>query len=304
MGKTRLRLFWGSALAVVAIGIAVPLAIWAATIGVSDTCNNVVGPPDAVNCEFGPGSTGDVATLRETVGIGFPEAESATLTESIQKASGFSRADSASVEESGQIFAIGTLLQRGWSSFSIPISARNNKFLATPATVGTSAQDGLVDPSKVEIAFKFDAAATPPSWKLIVTTVTDPATQIANTDRIRPTEGVVVKSSESHRATLIFNTLQTSPPSRTLKVGWNLVGLAAPLGRVEMAVNEALITVEVAPNSKVGYDLVVNVSMDRLLIFTRGMPVEGIPPFRRWRACWVFMENEDTLGGFSSTPIQ
>ena len=115
-------------------------------------------------------------------------------------------------------------LEVGWNTYSIPIAAENGRFYAT-AGLGTAAQDGLVDPTKVKDAYRFDAAAQ--TFKRIVTTVNDATTEVANSVSLQPTEAVYVNSLVEHDATLIVQDAQTNPPSRPVSVEWNLVGLEA-----------------------------------------------------------------------------
>ena len=104
-----------------------------------------------------------------------------------------------------------TSLPVGWSTYSIPIAADNSTFFAS-AGLGTGAQDGLVDPAKVKIAYKFDAAAATPTFD-----------QVLAGTILSPTEAVLVKSLVAHDATLIVQDAQTNPPSRLLSTGWNLL---------------------------------------------------------------------------------
>ena len=210
------------------------------------------------------------------------------------KTAGARRTDSAALGDTGLIFSLGVPLSQGFSLFSIPIAAQNNKFfVVTPSTLGTSSQDGLVDKTQVTIAFKFNAATQ--EFDQIVTGTA--------TNTISPTEAVIVNSSSAHRATLILSQVQSSPPSRTLNQGWNLVSLAVPPDTVTMDADLALISAFVTPTGQVGYTQVVSPAMNPdPFIWTR---LASSPPLlTRWRGYWVFMENTDTLAGFSSTPVQ
>ena len=193
-----------------------------------------------------------------------------------------------------------TSLPEGWSTFSIPIAAENGKFFAT-ADLGNGAQDGLVDPDKVTTAFKFDAATQ--TFKRIVTTVTDAAVEVANSVPLQPTEVVLVKSSASHSATLIFEDAQTNPPSRTLSATWNLVGLAVPLGTTTKQVDEALISVAKTTGDLTGYTIVVSPAINPdPFVWTALESPTGVD-LTRSRGYWVFMQNQGILAGFSTTPV-
>ena len=196
--------------------------------------------------------------------------------------------------------SLDTTLPVGWTTFSIPIAAANSKFFAEN-DLGTGIQDGLVDPANVEQAFRFDAASK--TFQEIILSGSPSSTQVANSDPLQPTEVVLVLSSASHDATLIFQTVQTNPPSRVLPADWNLVGLAVPLGEATKQVDEALISIFLTPSGLVGYDIVVSPPINAdPFVWTRGE--SPIPNLTRSRGYWVFMENEDTLAGFSTTPVE
>ena len=192
-------------------------------------------------------------------------------------------------------FQTSTLLG-GWRTFSIPIRAEgattNGRFYAT-ANLGTAAQNGLVDPDKVEQAFKFDA--TTQFFELIVIATT------SNDTPLLPTEAIYVESKSAHTATLIFEDGQSGPPSRPLSAGWNLFGLAVPLGQTTMDAKQALISVFTAPGNLDGYSIVVSPSINPdPFILTFPLAAQDLTVSRGY---WVFMENDDTLAGFSTTPV-
>ena len=182
----------------------------------------------------------------------------------------------------------------GWSTYSIPIAAENSKFFVSTG-LGTGAQDGLVDPTNVTIAYKFDAAATTPVFVQVVTGTI-----------LSPTEAVLVNSSASHNATLIVQDAQTNPPSRLLSTGWNLFGLAVPLDTTTMDAADALISVnELSSGASDGYAIVVSptINADAFFIVRNAAGVLPAQNLTRSRGYWVFMENDDTLAGFSTTPV-
>ena len=231
---------------------------------------------------------GDAATVNESILPNFPKSDTLSAGETTASALGVPRGDAATVSDSGQVFSLGVTLSSGWSTFSIPIIASNSLFFATTG-LGTSSQNGLVDPSKVIIAFKFNAAAQ--TWSQLLAGAT-----------ILPLDGVVVRSTAPHTATLILSTVQTSPPTKSLSAPWNLTGPAALLGTQNKQVDLALISALNTPAGLVGYTQVVSPSLNTpSFSWTRG---EVSPPsFTRWRGYWVFMENADILTGETTTPL-
>ncbi len=190
-----------------------------------------------------------------------------------------------------------TTLQAGWRTFSIPIRAEgsttNGRFYAT-ANLGTAVQNGLVDPDQVEQAFRFNAATQ--LFELIV------IGEASNDAALLPTEAIYVESKSAHGATLIFEDGQSGPPSRAVSAGWNLFGLAVPRDQTTMDAKAALISLLVAPGGGDGYTIVVSPSINPdPFILTFPLATQDLT---RSRGYWVFMENADTLAGFSTTPVE
>ncbi len=118
-----------------------------------------------------------------------------------------------------------------------------------------------------------------------------------------PLEGILINSSEAHVARVSISTINTTPATKSLSSGWNLVGTASLLTATTMPADEALISAFVTSSGQVGYNQVVSPSINATTFaWTRG-DTSGIPTLNRWKGYWVFMENADTLAGFSSTPF-
>ena len=233
---------------------------------------------------------GDSLTITESApaALGAPRGETTTLTEAAPAALNTPRSETTTISDTSRVFALGFTLAKDWSTFSIPIYASNNTFFATTG-LGTSSQNGLVDPAKVTIAYRYNASTT--AWE-----------QILTGDTVLPLEGILVNSSESHTATVIISTVHTTPPTKTLSTGWNLVGTASLLSATGMAADQALISAFSTSSGLVGYNQVVSPSVNSTTFaWTRG--AGSAPDLDRWRGYWVFMENGDTMAGFSSTPL-
>ena len=191
--------------------------------------------------------------------------------------------------------AVATLEGLGkWSTFSIPVTAKNPKII-TENGLGTAEQDGLLNEAELAIVWKYDASIT--DW---VSVVKGTATNI-----LLPTDAVLVRASDtvgSVGATLIFSPERTNPPQRPLTAGWNLFGLAVPPASTTMDAAEALISVKETAGGLPGYSIVVSPSInDDPFILTRPLAAQDLTTFRGY---WVFMENDDTLAGFSTTPVE
>ena len=83
----------------------------------------------------------------------------------------------------------------------------------------------------------------------------------------------------------------------------NLFGLAVPLDQTTMDAKAALISVDEsgATAASDGYSIVVSPSINPdPFILTRPLAAQDLT---RSRGYWVFMQNDDTLAGFSTTPV-
>ena len=191
--------------------------------------------------------------------------------------------------------AVATLEGLGkWSTFSIPVTAKNPKII-TESGLGTAEQDGLLNEAELAIVWKYDAAIT--DWVLVQ--------KGTATNILLPTDAVLVLAADTVDAvgvTLIFSPERTNPPQRPMKAGWNLFGLAVPPASTTMDAAAALISVKETAGGLRGYAIVVSPSInDDPFILTRPLAAQDLTTFRGY---WVFMENDDTLAGFSTTPVE
>jgi len=91
----------------------------------------------------------------------------------------------------------------------------------------------------------------------------------------------------------------SSPPSRALVAGWNLVG--ADFGTTTMPVNEALISIYFAPGNLWGYNMIVSPGTNQTP-WTHVRDGVSPPNMEIGKGYWVNMTNPATLAGFTSTP--
>ncbi|MCP6726469.1 MAG: right-handed parallel beta-helix repeat-containing protein [Patescibacteria group bacterium] len=200
----------------------------------------------------------------------------------------------------------GYQLNAGWETFSIPVWAENETFFGAWEVLWTDMEgnpgpeeggipvprlSGLVNEAIVEIAYRFNAATQ--EWE-----------QILDVDTLSPFEAVYVKSRVAHAASLNVTPDLTSPPTYQLQAGWNLVGMTLdPLGSGTMAVPEAFISAYDAPGG-IGYLQVFSPAVNpTTFAWARDSAQDPIPQVEIGRGYWVFMENPDTIAGFSSTPL-
>ncbi|WP_301662948.1 right-handed parallel beta-helix repeat-containing protein [Methanoculleus frigidifontis] len=189
-------------------------------------------------------------------------------------------------------------LEAGWNTFSTPISLVNSTWESI-SNIG----DGL----DFCIAYTWDAECQ--EW-----------VQVLGSTEIDPLDAIYVKMYKSDRVPLAINPEITNPPVKSLQPGWNLIGPAYCLDQDSNTVirdsclgglywetkpvDETLISVAETPEGLTGYTLVVSppVNCDGCWVYTIGE--EYAPTMQVGEGYWVFMENCDSLGGFSSTPLK
>ena len=68
-----------------------------------------------------------------------------------------------------------------------------------------------------------------------------------------------------------------------------------------MPLDQAFASIAQAEGGRTGYTMVISPGLNQPgWAYTQGMPVRDVLPFKGY---WVVMENQDTLWGFSTTPI-
>jgi hypothetical protein len=179
-------------------------------------------------------------------------------------------------------------LKEGWNTMSTPIALEDNKWSSI-----NSIGDGL----DYQIAYTFDASTQ--SW-----------VQILDSSRLKPLDAIYIKMYSYDIVPLCISPEINSPPVKQLQKGWNLIGPAySPvqedsLGWHFMPVDKALVSIEKTSNGLTGYTIVVSPPVNEYTwTYTVNQDRRG-PTMDTGRGYWVYMENEDELAGFSSTPLQ
>lgn len=169
----------------------------------------------------------------------------------------------------------------GWSLFSTPVTL-------DPAN---STLDRIFDQDAqqhIEVILGWDGS----QWFL-----PDPDYQI------QPLHALAIKTDDVVTATLMPSSEISAPPSRTLSEGANLVGCAPACtdGTFQsMSVDEAFQCIE-ASDVGTGYVMVISPAWNQpgWACVRGGTPKDLLP----YKGYWVVMENDDTLYGFSTTPV-
>ncbi len=130
----------------------------------------------------------------------------------------------------------------------------------------------------------------------------------SNTTYLDPLDAVVIKMSERGLVTLRVSTEVHPPGTRVLKQGWNLMGAAMSITDRDLEMWKVLVSVAYTNDGKVGYDQVVSppLASQPPWVYVRGQDEESGFEWQKMdfgRAYWIYMENADTMAGFSSTPI-
>ncbi|MEN6513971.1 hypothetical protein, partial [Methanoculleus sp.] len=190
-----------------------------------------------------------------------------------------------------------TGLEPGWNTLSFPLALENNTWQAV-----THAGDGL----DYAVAYTWDA--TTQRW-----------VQMTATSKINPLDAVYILMNDYDRLPVAISPEITNPPAKSLRAGWNLVGPAYDLRNGPMEVPayylwwgepygtsliKALASVEQTPAGLTGYTVVVSPSVNpEAWVYTVEDKKKSAPDMDATCGYWVFMENPDTLAGFSSTPL-
>lgn len=171
----------------------------------------------------------------------------------------------------------GRHLGKGWNTLSVPIYLDNNAWGDIAACLDEN------------IAYRFNASTQ--AWELMTTD-----------NKLDPLDAIYIKMNSEDIAPLAVSASITNPPVKELKRGWNLVGLAV-WEEENMSVDRALVSVELTPDGKRGYTIVVSPSLNQEhWIYTIVGQTEK-PLMNKNEAYWVYMENPGNLAGFSSTPL-
>lgn len=177
-------------------------------------------------------------------------------------------------------------LRKGWNTFSTPIALESTQWSAI-----SSIGDGL----DYEIAYGFNAGTQ--QW-----------VQIVDTSTLKPLDAIYIKMRSDDRVPLCISPEINNPPVKQLKKGWNLIGPAyrpiqGSLWWEYKPVNEALISIYETTTGLTGYTIVVSPPVNEWS-WTYTVNQGWAPCMDTGRGYWVYMENDDELAGFSSTPLQ
>ena len=110
---------------------------------------------------------------------------------------------------------------------------------------------------------------------------------------------IYVETNTELEVELVSCSSLTYPPSRELSEGWNLISLAS---LESMCVSKAMMSVYEAPNRYQGYIQIINpIQNQNDWIFIRNdEPMHYMHPTEGY---WIFMDNQDILAGFTTTPL-
>ena len=120
-----------------------------------------------------------------------------------------------------------------------------------------------------------------------------------------PLDAFYFKMAEATTIRYCINSEATFPSQKAMKMGWNLVGLAE---LHEMEASEALLDAywgTGVAEDLTGYSKVISLSLNgEFWNFLRPAIMKGPSPYMLpCKGYWVFMVNDGTLGGFTTTPI-
>lgn len=168
-------------------------------------------------------------------------------------------------------------LEKGWNTFSTPILLENDSWEKISSYIDDS------------IAYVFDASKQ--EWVLVTASY-----------RLKPLDAVYVRMNSDDSAPLMISGAISNPPTKHLENGWNLIGPTMAFMEENMPMDQVFKSVEYTPSGLIGYTVVVSPPLyQEPWVYTRGQL--GTRQMYWGSGYWVYMENPDTLVGFSTTPI-
>ncbi len=174
-------------------------------------------------------------------------------------------------------------LHSGWNTLSTPIKLHS--------TMDTWGEFATANGLSFQIAY---------SWSGTAFVATDPAAAL------NPLDSIYVLMNAQAAAEIVPFEGVSSPPSKALTVGWNLVGSA--FLDTEMPVKDALTSAFFAPSAGAnatpqwGYSQVMSPAANLTpWAYVRDSAV--IPKLQLGEGYWVSMVNAGQLSGFTSTPL-
>ena len=179
---------------------------------------------------------------------------------------------------------IHTELASGWNVYSTPIApdASSNTIVKALNVWGVYAW-GVDD-----LALYFDGSDG--EWK--------------EATSLTPLQAVYIKMGAAATIDVVFSTDYSETPSQTMYGDWNLIGLAE---LYDMAAEDALATAYyVAGANNIGYGQVVSPPVGQTAWgAVRGPAIDTdlVETMSPTEGYWLFMVNQGTLAGFTSTPI-
>ncbi|MBI4284837.1 MAG: hypothetical protein HY670_02920 [Chloroflexi bacterium] len=263
--------------------------------------NAVTTPTNLMNQTLS-GSTETGATVTVSVNSGAPAA--ATVIDAVwsfeatlvpgQNTIAVTATDAAGNTATLQPTTI-TVTVKSPAILSIALPAGWN-LLSTPVKLGVEAQRmdqifTVAQSANIEIMYRWTGG----QWR-----------QVGGGDALTPLDAFYVKVKPGLAATanLVPSPDLSSPPSRSLSAGLNLIGVAPALelgAFPAKPLDQLLASVVQAAGGARGFSIVISPphNQDGWTYVTGGQ-VRDLLPFRGY---WVIMDNADTMFGFSTTPL-
>lgn len=168
-------------------------------------------------------------------------------------------------------------LQQGWNIISTPITLDANRDSLNEVLFGLD----------WTVAYTFCGATQ--QWVLL-----------NGAHILTPCSAVYINMQEEGTGQIVPDSGISAPPSKELHYRWNLISLASLEG---MDVDTALISIHEAAGGRTGYVQAVSPALnDESWTFIRGQTVD-VPQMQPTEGYWVFLENDETLAGFTTTPV-
>jgi hypothetical protein len=180
-------------------------------------------------------------------------------------------------------FEYGTTLCEGWNTLSTPVKLAS----------GANTLGDCVDPTLILQAYRWNGATQ--TW-----------VPVFNTYALKPLEGLYVKVSAATIAHFLPSPDPSGPPTLQVYSKWNLVAVAPAIGAngalIEMEIWEALAGVDVTSTGNPGWVVAVSPPLCQegwVVTSWTWMSPELVP----CKAFFVYLMNQGTLPGYSTTPV-
>lgn len=200
-------------------------------------------------------------------------------------AEGIENAEAVVVKVENQSYLL-NFLERGWNTLSTPVKLER-----------TALEDIIEEEDKIKLVYAYDAVNR--EWKQVARDENSGKWFLEGSSepyKLEPLEAIYVKMNGGSFVNICVSREATSPPTKSLVAGWNLVGPS--ITDREIKVNEVLKCVE----GKYSQVVSPNIGMQPGWVYVPG--AKQIKYMSMGCGYWVYMKEAGELAGSATTPIK